>query len=232
MEGNMSHGTYHLQPITNTSGHAQKDMVFPDIVMNRPPPKEPVAIADMAEFFGVTHRTLHFYEEKGLITAQRIGLMRVYGREQVARMVLINVCREVGMPISVIQDLFETLSTATSNTEANLILEETLLARRRELTANLSTVHRQLQQLNALLEHEDAVPGRTGFEQKGPDLTDLERNCLQLMAEGYTSIRIAKILEVKKDEVTALEASIVGKLNAQNRFQAVAKAVLLGMVAN
>jgi DNA-binding transcriptional MerR regulator len=207
-------------------------MFIPDIALNRPPPKEPVAIAEMAEFFGVTHRTLHFYEEKGLISAQRIGLMRVYGRNEVARMALINVCREVGMPVSVIQDLFDTLSNATSKSEANLILEEALLARRRELAANLSTVHRQLQQLNALLEHEDAAPGRLGTEPRGPDLDDMETRCLQLMAEGYTSIRIARTLELKADEVVALELSIAGKLGAQNRFQAVAKAVLLGMVAN
>jgi DNA-binding transcriptional MerR regulator len=228
----MSNGTYHLQPITSASGPSAKGMFIPDIALNRPPPKEPVAIAEMAEFFGVTHRTLHFYEEKGLISAQRIGLMRVYGRNEVARMALINVCREVGMPVSVIQDLFDTLSNATSKSEANLILEEALLARRRELAANLSTVHRQLQQLNALLEHEDAAPGRLGTEQRGPELDDMETRCLQLMAEGYTSIRIARTLELKADEVVALEVSIAGKLGAQNRFQAVAKAVLLGMVAN
>lgn len=228
----MSNGTHHLQPITTTSGQSGMDMIFPDIVLLKEPPKDPVAIADMAEFFGVTHRTLHFYEEKGLIKAQRIGLMRVYGRNEVARMALINICREVGMPISVIQDLFDTLSTATSKSEANLILEETLLARRRELAANLSTVHRQLQQLNILLEHEETQAKRTSTEQKGPSLTEIEARCLQLMAEGYTPIRIARTLELKMDEVAAVEASIVGKLDAQNRFQAVAKAVLLGMVAN
>lgn len=228
----MSNGTHHLQPITTTSGQTGMDIIFPDIVLLKEPPKDPVAIADMAEFFGVTHRTLHFYEEKGLIKAQRIGLMRVYGRNEVARMALINICREVGMPISVIQDLFDTLSTATSKSEANLILEETLLARRRELAANLSTVHRQLQQLNTLLEHEEAQTTRASVEQKRPNLTDIEARSLQLMAEGYTPIRIARTLELKMDEVAALEASIVDKLEAQNRFQAVAKAVLLGIVAN
>lgn len=228
----MSNGTHHLQPITSASGSGRKPMFFPDVALNRQPPNEPVAIAEMAEFFGVTHRTLHFYEEKGLIAARRIGLMRVYGREDVARMALINVCREVGMPVSVIQDLFETLSTATSKTEANLILEETLLARRRELTANLSTVHRQLQQLNALLEQEEAAAGRSNPEHKRPELDDMETRCLHLMAEGYTPFRIARTLELNPDEVAALEASLVTKLDAQNRFQAVAKAVLLGMVAN
>ncbi len=227
----MSNGLYHLQPITSPSEPSGKPIYFPEIALTRTPPREPVAIADMAEFFGVTHRTLHFYEEKGLITAQRFGLMRVYGRSEVIRMALINVCREVGMSVSAIQDLFDTLSTATSQSEANLMFEEALIARRRELAANLSTVHRQLQQLNILLEHEETNPGR-GLQSKGPSLDDIETRCLQLMAEGYTSMRIGRTLELRADEVASLEASISGKLGAQNRFQAVAKAVLLGMVAN
>lgn len=228
----MSNEPHQLQPITSASSPSEKGVFFPDIALSRPPPREPVAIAEMAEYFGVTHRTLHFYEEKGLITAQRIGLMRVYGSNEVARMAIINVCREVGMPISMIQDLFDTLSTASSKSEANLMLEEALLARRRELAANLSTTHRQLQQLNALLYHEERAPGRLNSEQRGPDLTDMESRCLQLMAEGYTPIRIGRTLELKTEEIATLEASIVAKLDAQNRFQAVAKAVLLGMVAN
>ena len=76
------------------------DIILPDIAAARERPREPVAIADMAEFFGVTHRTLHFYEEKGLIRASRLGLMRVYGECDVSRMAVINACREVGMPIS------------------------------------------------------------------------------------------------------------------------------------
>lgn len=228
----MSNGPHHLQAVTTPSGSPEMDLIFPDISLGKDPPKEPVAIAEMAEFFGVTHRTLHFYEEKGLLKAQRIGLMRVYGHNEVARMALINVCREVGMPISIIQDLFDTLAQATSKSEANLILEETLLARRRELAANLSTVHRQLQQLNALLDHEEASARRQPSGLKRPTLTEMEARCLQLMAEGYTPVRIARTLELKSEEVAALEASIVAKLDAQNRFQAVAKAVLLGMVAN
>lgn len=228
----MPRGPHHLQPITDPSGPAGSDMIFPDIVLSKDPPKEPVAIAEMAEFFGVTHRTLHFYEEKGLLKAKRIGLMRVYGRNEVARMGLINVCREVGMPISVIQDLFDTLATATSTSEANLILEETLLARRRELASNLSTVHRQLQQLSALLDHEEASHRQPPKGLTKPALTEIESRCLQLMAEGYTPMRVARTLEMKTDEVASVEASIVGKLDAQNRFQAVAKAVLLGIVAN
>lgn len=229
----MSNGPHHLHTVAIQSGTPGQEMIFPDIATARELPREPVAIADMAEFFGVTHRTLHFYEEKGLIRANRLGLMRVYGQRDVSRMALINICREVGMPISVIQDLFETLSTATSRSEANMLFEEAMIARQRELAANLSTLHRQLQQINTLLAPEDETdlpPGQTN--RKGPELDDTEHRCLQLMAEGYSRTRIARALELRSDEVETIERRLAEKLRAQNRFQAVAKAVLLGIVAN
>ncbi|MDH4441628.1 MAG: MerR family transcriptional regulator [Rhizobium sp.] len=228
----MSNGPHHLQPIVKSPARQRHEIILPDIMAVSELPKEPVAIADMAECFGVTHRTLHFYEEKGLIRASRIGLMRVYKHDDIARMAVINVCREIGMPISVIQDLFEQLATANSKAEANLLFEEALSTRRRELAAGLSLVHRQLQQVNALLENEDLTSQRQVPKRISPELTDEERNCLQLMAEGYTTIRIARTLEMKVSEVEEIELRIVGKVGAQNRFQAVAKAVLLGIVVS
>jgi DNA-binding transcriptional MerR regulator len=230
----MANGPKHLHKVEKPTSAIQGDrLVLPDIAMPPQLPSEPVAIADMAELFGITHRTLHFYEEKGLIGASRIGLMRVYNHMDVARMALINTCREVGMPISVIQDLFEALATAGSKPDANALLEEALMTRRRELTASLSTIHRQMQQVNALLANE----GTTGSARNAPgkpiaDLSDVERRCLKLMAEGYTTIRIARTFELKVDEVIEIENGIIEKVGAHNRFQAVAKAVLLGMVAN
>lgn len=229
----MSNGPHHLHTVAIQSSTAVREIIFPDIAIARELPREPVAIADMADHFGVTHRTLHFYEEKGLIKANRLGLMRVYGQRDVSRMALINVCREVGMPISVIQDLFETLSTATSKTEANLLFEEAMLARQRELASNLSTLHRQLQQVNILLApDEDGGVSSAQTNRKRPDLDDIEHRCLQLMAEGYSPIRIARTLELRPDEIDVIERRVAEKLGAQNRFQAVAKAVLIGIVAN
>lgn len=105
----------------------------------------------MANAFGVTHRTLHFYEEKGLISANRIGLMRVYGQDDVMRMAVITVCRDTGMPIAVIQELMDELRNADSQEAAETIFREALQVRKRELTAEMSTLHRQLQQVGDLL---------------------------------------------------------------------------------
>lgn len=194
-------------------------------------PSQPLAIAEMADLFGVTHRTLHFYEEKGLITALRSGSMRVYDSEQIQRMVVINACREIGIPVAVVQELMEELTGAASQEEANLIFHSMLSRRKRELTADISHIHRQMQQIETLLtaESDDAT------QAAKPSiiiLSDTEKQCLSLMAEGYSAPRIARSLNLPFEALREMEDGIIRKFQATNRFQAVAKAVLLGMVPN
>jgi DNA-binding CsgD family transcriptional regulator len=50
------------------------------------------------------------------------------------------------------------------------------------------------------------------------------------MAEGFSTQRIARALDLKHDEAQALEADIILKFRANNRFQAITTAVLLGIV--
>ncbi|MCL6708184.1 MerR family transcriptional regulator [Pseudomonas sp. R2.Fl] len=211
----------------------QASRFLPHATMPRDAPDEPIAIADMANIFGVTHRTLHFYEEKGLLSASRIGLMRVYRREDMQRMALINTCREIGMPVAVIQELLEELTEAASQEEAEEIFQQALHTRRRELTAALSTIQRQSQQIERLLtEDDDRDDHQTNNARPAVSLTDLERRCLELMAEGYTPTRLSRTLGLQSEEIATLESQIIRKFEANNRFQAVAKAVLLGVVAS
>ncbi|MCO6178667.1 MerR family transcriptional regulator [Ciceribacter sp. RN22] len=206
---------------------------LPQIPLPGNVPAEPVAIADMANMFRITHRTLHFYEEKGLIKAGRIGLMRVYTHADIARMALINACREIGMPVAVIQELMVELATAASEEDASAIFQQALVARKRELIAALSTIRRQMQQIIALLSPDGAADQASVADLgDGVELSDLERRCLELIAEGYTPTRIARTLDMAGEEITAIEATIIRKFDASNRFQAVAKAVLSGVIAS
>lgn len=194
-------------------------------------PSDPIAIADMANAFGVTHRTLHFYEEKGLLHASRIGLMRVYTHQAAVQMAVVNTCREIGMPVAVIQELMEQLRGAHNQEEADEMFRDALLVRRRELLASLSTVRRQMQQISELLERDRGYDEeKTTDDRSAVSLSPLEMRCLQLMAKGETSARLARSLSLTPGELQTLEAEVVRKFNANNRFQAVAKAVLLGLV--
>jgi len=190
-----------------------------------------VAIADMANAFGVTHRTLHFYEEKGLIASSRIGLMRVYEHADIRRMAVINVCREAGMPVAVIQELMADLCRSTSQQDADAVFAAALASRKREVLSGMSTLHRQLQQVTELLEN--TAPGDEpplNDNQHERTLTEQEYRCLVLMTEGLSTQRIARTLDLKEDDAKSIEAAIIRKLDTNNRFQAIAKAVLLGIV--
>ncbi|MEK1873165.1 MAG: MerR family transcriptional regulator [Rhizobium altiplani] len=193
-------------------------------------PRGRVPIADMANAFGVTHRTLHFYEEKGLISASRIGLMRVYEPGDVMRMAVINACREAGMAVAVIQDLMSDLIEADSQEAAEALFRNALVTRKRELSAEISTLHRQMQQVSDLLDREATEEQLLNDNQTGSMLTDQELRCLALMAAGLSTQRIARTLDLRNDDAQSLEAGIIQKFHANNRFQAIAKAVMLGVV--
>ncbi|CDM58313.1 MULTISPECIES: MerR family transcriptional regulator [Rhizobium] len=193
-------------------------------------PRGRVPIADMANAFGVTHRTLHFYEEKGLISASRIGLMRVYEPGDVMRMAVINACREAGMAVAVIQDLMNDLVEAGSQEAAETLFRDALVTRKRELSAEMSTLHRQMQQVNELLDHEATDDQTLNDNQGGSPLTDQELRCLALMAAGLSTQRIARTLDLPNDDAQNLESGIIVKFRANNRFQAIAQAVMLGVV--
>lgn len=172
---------------------------LPDISLPSSLPAEPVPIADMANIFGVTHRTLHFYEEKALLTSKRIGQMRVYTHRNVRRMAVINVCREVGISVASITEIMEKLVRSLSQEEADDVFHAALRQRKRELTAELSTLQRQAQQIEELLITDSDTDGLDS-EERAPArdiaLTDTERKCLELMAEGYAPVRLARALGV------------------------------------
>jgi DNA-binding transcriptional MerR regulator len=208
---------------------------LPTIPLPKRIPNKPIAIADMANFFGVTHRTLHFYEEKRLLQPSRIGAMRVYAPHQVKVMALINLCRETGMPIIQIQELLLELGEATSQADCDSLFRAAMSARKKELMADESLIRRQMQQITEILDHDDGdalFDGNDNRQQKVPFLSDFEFRCLKLMAEGYTPVRIANTLKHPMEEIMTTETGIIRKFGSSNRFQAVAKAVLLGLLGD
>ncbi|WP_234035128.1 MerR family transcriptional regulator [Aurantiacibacter sediminis] len=75
---------------------------MPDSVatMNEAQGNEPLkSIAEAAEALGVTQRTLRFYEDKGLISPQRVGTMRAYSKREMGRMQLILRGKRLGFSI-------------------------------------------------------------------------------------------------------------------------------------
>ena len=66
-----------------------------------------IRIGDMANQFGVTLRTLRFYEDKGLLTPKREGNTRLYSRRDVSRLKLIMLGRKVGFSLREVKQIMD-----------------------------------------------------------------------------------------------------------------------------
>ncbi|MBM6402914.1 MerR family DNA-binding transcriptional regulator [Phycicoccus sp. CSK15P-2] len=70
-------------------------------------PSRTWTIAEVAEEFGVTHRTVRHYEELGLISPDRRGTTRVYHRRDRTRLALVLRGRRLGFPLDEIRTIID-----------------------------------------------------------------------------------------------------------------------------
>ncbi|MGS1095363.1 MerR family transcriptional regulator [Aquamicrobium terrae] len=77
--------------------------------------EELTRIGEMAKLFGVTLRTLRFYEDKGLINPQRDGSTRLYTHRDKARLKLILLGRKVGFSLRDVKQMMDLYDPSGSN---------------------------------------------------------------------------------------------------------------------
>ncbi len=77
--------------------------------------EELLPIRTMCEEFGVTARTLRFYEARGLIAPQRRGQTRIYGRRDRARLALILQGKRFGFSLDQLGELLALYDPASDN---------------------------------------------------------------------------------------------------------------------
>lgn len=69
--------------------------------------KNTFTIGDLAREFGVTLRTLRFYEDKELLNPQRQGQNRLYSRRDRARLKLVLMGKKVGFSLTAIKEMLD-----------------------------------------------------------------------------------------------------------------------------
>lgn len=113
------------------SGPRADDAVFvPEVAASAG--EELLRIGDMAKEFGVTLRTLRFYEDKGLLSPKREGSNRLYSRRDRARLKLILTGRKVGFSlreVKQIMDLYDPKGTNTKQLRLTIEKSEKQLGR-------------------------------------------------------------------------------------------------------
>jgi DNA-binding transcriptional MerR regulator len=72
-------------------------------------------IGEMAKVYGVTLRTLRFYEDKGLINPKREGTSRLYSRRDRVRLKLILLGRKVGFSLRDVKQMIDLYDPTGSN---------------------------------------------------------------------------------------------------------------------
>jgi len=74
-------------------------------------------IGEIARSYGITLRTLRFYEDKGLLTPQRDGTTRLYSRRDISRLRLILLGRKVGFSLREVKQMMDLYDPAGTNTK-------------------------------------------------------------------------------------------------------------------
>ena len=74
-----------------------------------------IGIGEMAKRHGVTHRTLRFYEDKGLLAPRREGRTRLYTRRDNSRLKLILLGRKVGFTLREVKKMIDLYDPSGSN---------------------------------------------------------------------------------------------------------------------
>ena len=72
-----------------------------------PAGRDVFSIRDLTKEFGVSARTLRFYEEKGLLDPTRRGEQRLYSRRDRARLAYVLVGKQVGFSLEEVREMLD-----------------------------------------------------------------------------------------------------------------------------
>ncbi len=96
-------------------------------------PDKTYTISELADEFGVTTRTIRFYEEKGLIAPRREGRRRLYSPADRARIRLILRGKRIGMTLQECVDFIDMYDPEHDNVDQLHSLIEDVKRRRARL---------------------------------------------------------------------------------------------------
>lgn len=123
------------------------------LLLDRPmttngPASRTYTITELAEEFGVTPRTIRFYEDKGLIRPDRNGMNRVYSRRDRGRLMLIMRGKRLGFSLSEIKEMLDLYDLGDGQVEQLKLL----IRKSRERVAALKNQRRDIDEAIAELD--------------------------------------------------------------------------------
>jgi DNA-binding transcriptional MerR regulator len=117
------------------------------------------SISDLARDFGVTARTLRFYEDEGLLHPVRRGTTRIYSRADRARLAWILRGRNVGFSLADIKELLDLYAPGSgrrTQMQAALLKSRERIAALQAQKADIEATIAELEQFCRNIETEEA----------------------------------------------------------------------------
>lgn len=107
-------------------------------------------IAQMAGDYGVTHRALRHYEHLGLLSPERQGQRRIYGRRERTRLALILRGRRLGFPLEEVATILDMYDDQPGEAGQLRYLLSQIGDRRTDLQQRLRDIEDSLRELDEL----------------------------------------------------------------------------------
>jgi DNA-binding transcriptional MerR regulator len=108
------------------------------------------SIGDLSREFGVTTRTIRFYEDQGLLSPNRNGQNRIYQARDRVRLKLILRGKRLGFSLKEINKLIELYDAPEGEAGQLRSFIEKIRARRRELLVQKDDIEHVLDELDSL----------------------------------------------------------------------------------
>ena len=107
-------------------------------------------IAEIAEELGVTHRTIRYYEDKGLVTPERRGTLRVFHPRDRTRLRLVLRGKRLGFPLDEIRTIVDMYDEQPGESGQLTYLLDQIEERRDDLWQRRHDVDAALAELDGL----------------------------------------------------------------------------------
>ncbi|MFV8783405.1 MerR family transcriptional regulator [Microbulbifer sp. SA54] len=106
------------------------------------------SISELAQEFGITTRTIRFYEDKGLLSPERRGQTRIYTPEDRVRLKLILRGKRLGFSLDESREIIDMYDPAGGNVEQLNRLLERIDSKRQQLLQQQRDIEKMLAQLD------------------------------------------------------------------------------------
>ncbi|MCZ4273766.1 MerR family transcriptional regulator [Maritalea porphyrae] len=126
-----------------------------DRILEKPAEKKQdlFSIAELADEFSISTRTIRFYESKGLIIPDRVGTTRVFRRRDRTRLLLILRGKRLGFSLSEISDYLELYDADNTQATQTQHLLERVNSRLSMLRAQKEDLEIAVKELEAMQEY-------------------------------------------------------------------------------